>query len=898
MCRRPCGRPSGRPGVPGARRPSPSGRRAVARVGGRTRVGHRGRHRRRRTRSTSSPPTCSQAARPTRCSSRSENGWRIDLTHPLARRGRRARGLWGDLDNDGLHRRRARARRRRLESGGRRPRASGATSRSRAAPPRRTSTAWTARSSTPTTTAISTSGSSNAGGPNELLNNNGNGTFRRSRAQAGAAGDGRGSVGVAVADLDHDRDHDLVVLECRAAARGVPQRSCVDATGAPRDSRRSRAAAFDAVRRPPTRRRRPGRALHDGPARPGTMAARCRGRVAARARWPPPWPGAPRAARRGRHRRRRRARARRHAGAGLGGVRRDRRGHGRGQCRRFDAGAGRERLDVAHLGPARGPSVIGASVQGLVDWQPGPGRPRVRRARVHGPRVASDQRRSNASGIGTRARGARGIALDGVRHGAHQRPVPARACSPSRSASAAPRAPTSSRSIWSDGVLQTEIALDAGRLHVIEETQRQLSSCPVLFAFDGTRFALRHRHPRRRRHRLPRAARASTAPPHPRENVLLPDGLLAPQRRPLRAGHRRADGGGGVSRPRRARRLRPAARLADGARRAQGDRRSGADGRADLLPARSGSRRAVTNDRGEDVTARSADADLQRRAARRASIRASSAGPRAHTLDARVRRRRSTAGRAAPVLVVDGWVEYPYAQTMFAAWQAGAPYRAPTLEAPRRRRALARACAREFGYPAGMPRRMTLPLAALPRGTTRAALTHDAGDLLGPVGGRLRRAGAGGRDARAAARRRARCATAGLRRVARPGRSGTPHYDYDAPRAAAGTRVTRAGGTRASAPSTPLVATRDDAVAIFGPGEEVQLEFDAPLTRRCPPDGRAASCSTPRAGARTWTSTPRTARRWRRCRVPTTPARRAPARGVQHPLRGRTMTRPTARATP
>ena len=33
------------------------------------------------------------------------------------------------------------------------------------------------------------------------------------------------------------------------------------------------------------------------------------------------------------------------------------------------------------------------------------------------------------------------------------------------------------------------------------------------------------------------------------------------------------------------------------------------------------------------------------------------------------------------VLAVDGWVEYPYSQTVFAAWQAGEEYSAPTLEA-------------------------------------------------------------------------------------------------------------------------------------------------------------------------------------------------------------------------
>src|SRR5262249_45829783 len=34
-----------------------------------------------------------------------------------------------------------------------------------------------------------------------------------------------------------------------------------------------------------------------------------------------------------------------------------------------------------------------------------------------------------------------------------------------------------------------------------------------------------------------------------------------------------------------------------------------------------------------------------------------------------------------PLLVADGWIEYPYAQTLFAAWQAGAEYRAPTVDA-------------------------------------------------------------------------------------------------------------------------------------------------------------------------------------------------------------------------
>ena len=73
------------------------------------------------------------------------------------------------------------------------------------------------------------------------------------------------------------------------------------------------------------------------------------------------------------------------------------------------------------------------------------------------------------------------------------------------------------------------------------------------------------------------------------------------------------------------------------------------------------------------------------------------------------------------MLVIDGWVEYPYSQTLFAAWQAGAAYEAPSLdyqEADGRWHTLLE----QFGYPAGMPRRMSLPLDGLPLGVTRLRL--------------------------------------------------------------------------------------------------------------------------------------------------------------------------------
>jgi hypothetical protein len=41
---------------------------------------------------------------------------------------------------------------------------------------------------------------------------------------------------------------------------------------------------------------------------------------------------------------------------------------------------------------------------------------------------------------------------------------------------------------WPDGVSQFEIALPAGKTHTIAELQRKVSSCPVLFAWNGQRF--------------------------------------------------------------------------------------------------------------------------------------------------------------------------------------------------------------------------------------------------------------------------------------------------------------------------------------------------------------------------------------------------------------------------
>jgi hypothetical protein len=42
--------------------------------------------------------------------------------------------------------------------------------------------------------------------------------------------------------------------------------------------------------------------------------------------------------------------------------------------------------------------------------------------------------------------------------------------------------------LWPDGVAQAEVALAAGQTHTVAELQRKVSSCPVLFAWNGSRF--------------------------------------------------------------------------------------------------------------------------------------------------------------------------------------------------------------------------------------------------------------------------------------------------------------------------------------------------------------------------------------------------------------------------
>ncbi len=182
-------------------------------------------------------------------------------------------------------------------------------------------------------------------------------------------------------------------------------------------------------------------------------------------------------------------------------------------------------------------------------------------------------------------------------------------------------------------------------------------------------------------------------------------------------------------------------------------------------------------------------------------------------------------GPGSPMLVIDGWVEYPYSQTSFAAWQANAGFEAPTLEVQDGDGSW-QPLLGQFGYPAGMPRRMSVPLPALPAGARALRLSTNMevywdrlalawSEPLPAVASRLLPLAA------------ARVAKTGFaRRTTHPQRR--PEYDYSRRSPFWDARYMPGNYTNLG-PAQALVARTDNALAVIGAGEEVHLEFAAEL---------------------------------------------------------------------
>ena len=481
-------------------------------------------------------------------------------------------------------------------------------------------------------------------------------------------------------------------------------------------------------------------------------------------------------------------------------------------------------LDVG-AGPAL--AGISADAEGrntLVLWPAGEGRHAFMSVQPTGRTDRGDGMRSNASGIGTglllRA-GDRWAVTDTYdRHSA-----PGQSLQPAALGLGGRTRAEFLQLFWTDGVFQTEMNLAANELHRIAEYQRQLASCPVLFAWNGERFEFvsdllgvgglgfllepgQYSEPRPWEYfkfpagaLAPRDGRYALKIAEPMEEIAYLDTLRLhlfdlPAGWGMTLDERMHTGGG------------PAPTGAPVFYR-----------ESDVI-----SLARATNDRGEDVTELLRENDQRAAPPGKVDARFLARLANDHVLELEFERVINPDG-SRPVLVADGWVEYPYSQTVFAAWQAGADYSPPTLEA-RGADGRWQVVYENFGYPAGMPREMSVPLEGLPTGTTALRL-HSNWEIYWD-----RIAVVHAEDPPAAIQHHlaplveARMAKTGFaRRDNLPQRR--PYYDYEDRSPFWDTRYP-SGYYTALGPVLPLVAEQNDAFAVIGPGDELHAEFRAP----------------------------------------------------------------------
>ncbi len=477
----------------------------------------------------------------------------------------------------------------------------------------------------------------------------------------------------------------------------------------------------------------------------------------------------------------------------------------------------------------QGPSVVGVSQvadsKTLQWWAPGVARHQFVGIDPSGKSSTADGMRSNASGIGTQV-----VARVGQHWTLLERlddySGPGQSLQPMVLGLGDATFADFIKLYWSDGVLQTEMALEAGEVHRIEEFQRQLASCPVLFTWNGERFDFVSdilgvggigffQSP------------GHYAEPRPWEYFRFPDGAALPRNGsyPIK-----------ITEPMQEIAYIDATwlHLYD----LPGDWALAMDERMHtgggppptgtpifyqssemVKPSR------VTNDRGEDVTQTIHQVDQA----------AADPGPKdprflgllnqSHSLELSFDEPINSASIHSPVLWASGWVEYPYSQTVFAAWQSGAHYQSPSLFAYADGEWVL--VYEAFGYPAGMPREMTLPLHDLPANTTKLRIVSNLEiywDALAIIDAKPMPPNA---QHHQIAPSKARLSKTGfaLRKTLAQAR---PHYDYDQRQAYWDTHYQSGFYTRLG-PVMELVSSLDNALAIIGPGEELHLEFDSPM---------------------------------------------------------------------
>ncbi len=469
---------------------------------------------------------------------------------------------------------------------------------------------------------------------------------------------------------------------------------------------------------------------------------------------------------------------------------------------------------------SQGYALVGFGEDGApLVWKPGPGRHAFAAVTLSGKQKQSDQMRSNAAGIGTRI-AARVASTWIVRSTLRAHAGPGQSLQPVVFGLVGEPRIDYVDLLWPDGLIQSETALEPGAVHRIEETQRQTSSCPVLFAWDGTKYAF-----------VTDllgvggvgfwVAPGVYAPPAPQEALLLPEGLLKPRgtELALKLGEPMEESCYLDGVQLEALDVPPGWHVTVDDRMAvEGPAPTGriVFYRECALPM------SAVDQAGRHLRGALLHTDLK--AAPTAPLDDRFIGRTAEHVLTLAFDRALDEGPGSPVLIADGWVEYPYAQTMFAAWQAGAAYEAPTIEA-KGADGVWKVVIEQYGYPAGMPRESSVPLEGLPQGTRtlRIRTTQEVyWDRLAV--------------AWAEPCPTARTTTLPLtsshlgdvgfaKRTTAPQR--LPHYDY-ARRAPLWDARYQTGFHTRLGPVDELLAATDDAVVIFGPGEEVDMRFALP----------------------------------------------------------------------
>jgi hypothetical protein len=140
---------------------------------------------------------------------------------------------------------------------------------------------------------------------------------------------------------------------------------------------------------------------------------------------------------------------------------------------------------LAVLDATRGPSLVAMPAGGSrapLMWRPGAGRFPFVTIALSGRDPRSTQLRSNVSGIGTQLAARSGSQWSAFATYRSQS-GPGQSLQPLSIGTGGRPQIDFVALTWSDGVLQSELMLAPG-FHAIAETERQLSSCPVLFPFD------------------------------------------------------------------------------------------------------------------------------------------------------------------------------------------------------------------------------------------------------------------------------------------------------------------------------------------------------------------------------------------------------------------------------